>query len=312
VLLTPGAVGDGRGTNQNDRMAAAGLDAVVLGCALGASVCFAGSAALKHVSAHQVPIMPSLRPSAFGAFVMATLRHPLWLAGIVCDVAGVALQIVALHLGALALVQPLLLTSLIFALLFRGLGERVLRPAEIGWAMAVAGLLAAFILLSHTSTAGYSSSIDRTPAVIAALAGGAGVTMAVTFAMRTPLMSLRAGLLGLAAGSIYAGTAALLKTVSDVATQDLWRIAVSWSTYCLIVLGGLGLLVGQLAFQAGPLAAGLPIAATVDPLLSIVFGVAIFDEPLRLGPGHGVVLALVLVLMCLAVVRLASSAAQRR
>ncbi|MGH3436920.1 MAG: hypothetical protein ACRDRN_10690, partial [Sciscionella sp.] len=43
-------------------------------------------------------------------------------------------------------------------------------------------------------------------------------------------------------------------------------------------------LLHQLAFQAGPLSASLPAITTVDPLVSVVLAVAVFDEPLRHGP----------------------------
>jgi hypothetical protein len=45
-------------------------------------------------------------------------RQPLWLAAIVLNVTGNVLQVTALHFGALALVQPLLVCNLLFAVLF--------------------------------------------------------------------------------------------------------------------------------------------------------------------------------------------------
>jgi hypothetical protein len=49
----------------------------------------------------------------------------------------------------------------------------------------------------------------------------------------------------------------------------------SWQLYIVIALGIGGLLLNQLAFQAGPIAASLPATATIDPLLSIVVGVLV-------------------------------------
>ena len=78
-----------------------------------------------------------------------------------------------------------------------------------------------------------------------------------------------------------------------------------WQPYTLIAAGGLGLLLTQLAFQAGPLTASLPAIATVDPLLSIAIGVLVYDEHLRRGPLGGATLAGLLLLLTLAVIQLA-------
>jgi hypothetical protein len=64
-------------------------------------------------------------------------------------------------------------------------------------------------------------------------------------------------------------------------------------------------LLSQLAFQAAPLTASLPASASVDPLLSIVVGVAVYDEHIRRGPGAGAVLFALLLVLGVAVVQLA-------
>ena len=56
------------------------------------------------------------RPAGGLGLVSALARQPLWWAGSAADVAGYAAQAAALGLGSLLLVQPLLVTSLLFAL----------------------------------------------------------------------------------------------------------------------------------------------------------------------------------------------------
>src|SRR5579884_3732566 len=89
---------------------------VVICLSLASALAFAASSSLKHISAAAVPDAQDWRPGKLRAFVAATLRHRLWIAGIGCDVVAVALQIMALHLGNLTLVQPLLISGLLFAL----------------------------------------------------------------------------------------------------------------------------------------------------------------------------------------------------
>ena len=70
-------------------------------------------------------------------------------------------------------------------------------------------------------------------------------------------------------------------------SAGLPALATSWQPYLLVVAGGIGMLLAQLAFQAGPLTASLPAIATVDPLLSVAIGVWVYDERLSRGPVVG-------------------------
>ena len=98
----------------------------VVGLSLGAAFVFAASTSLKHVSAASAPDALSLQPRKVGPFLRATVSHRLWLTAVGCDVLGLALQIAALHLGALSVVQPLLISGLL-SLCCSG-GSRGTRP----------------------------------------------------------------------------------------------------------------------------------------------------------------------------------------
>jgi len=91
----------------------------VIGVSLASAFALAVSSSLKHLSAGQVPDAQDLGARSLGRFIRATLAHPLWLGGIGADVVGLSLQVLALHLGALAVVQPLLISGLLFALVLR-------------------------------------------------------------------------------------------------------------------------------------------------------------------------------------------------
>ena len=95
-------------------------DWIVIGLSLTAAFAFAFSTSLKHLSAGQVPDAQGMQPRSVARVVRATLSHRLWLAGMCCDVIGLSLQILALHLGELSMVQPLVLSCLLFALIIRG------------------------------------------------------------------------------------------------------------------------------------------------------------------------------------------------
>jgi hypothetical protein len=266
---------------------------------------------LKHRSAGEVPNAQNLRPTAVGQFVRATVVHRLWLAGIAADAVAVLLQIVALHYGALAVVQPLLISGLLFALLLRPLHHQPIGQRELGWALVVSLALVGFLALA--GTAGRSSTtagVDRLPAIIAGIVGLVLAAGCVAVAHRQRPGGTSAAMLGVAVGITYAGAAALLKAVGDVAVHGPRALLTSWQLYTVFVIGVLGLLLNQLAFQAGPLTASLPAIATVNPLASITIGVLVYDETVRHSPEASLGLALLLLVLGIAVIQLTRSGGQ--
>jgi EamA domain-containing membrane protein RarD len=276
-----------------------------------AALAFAASSSLKHASAGAAPDAQSLRPSKVAGFVRATVSHRLWLIAIVCDVAGLVLQIWALHLGALAFVQPLLISGLLFALILKKLVDHdSLSHAQLGWALVLTVALGGFLVLAQARPPVIRDhGPDRLPALIAGLVGLLFVALFVLAGRQRRGRASAAAMMGIAVGTLYAGTAALLKGVTDIGAGHPSAIFGSWQLYAVIVLGAAGLLLNQLAFQAGPLSASLPAAATVDPLLSIVIGVTIFDEHIRRGLGAGSALTMLLILMGVAVIQLSRRSA---
>jgi len=265
---------------------------------------FALSTHLKQLSSRDVPAAHTLRPGAVRSLVAATVRHRLWLAGIVCDTVGLALQVVALHLGPLSAVQAVLVVALVFALLLRQLQQRRFSSRETGWAVVVTGALAGLIILARTQ-ADLTAGIDAGPAI------GAGVVLAALTAGSAVLgrrqqAGTRVALaLGATVGAIYATTAALLKQLSNLGVHHPLSVLTSWPLYVLIPLGAGGLVLSQVAFRAGPLSASLPTMSVVDPLLSIVLGIWVFDERVHAGARAGIGLGALLVMLVVGVIWLA-------
>ncbi len=281
---------------------------LVVVISLGAAAAFALSTSLKYRSARTTPDAQDLAPRSIGRFIRATLSHPLWLGGIAADALGLGLQVIALHIGALAVVQPLLISALLFALpLNRRISGRRASGRELGWATLVALALAGFLALAGTAnTTGASNETpDHSDALTAAAIGIVLAAVCVSLARRQR-GGRSAALLGIAVGTVYASTAALIKGVTDLALRGPLVLLSSWQPYTLVVVGAAGLVLNQLAFQAGPLTASLPAIATVDPLFSVAIGVWVYDEQIRHTLPAGVGLALILLLLGAAVIRLTS------
>lgn len=254
-----------------------------------ASTCFfAVATALKHRSARGSHPAADVEAQKVRHFLVATTRDSWWLGGLAADVGGLALQLYALHIGPLALVQPLMVTGLLFSFFLNHwiAGSRI-TTAELGLALLLILALVGFIIVSGAaspSTTGPAQLADRGPATAAA-AVAAAVAVGCVFLARRLTRGPRAALIGVAVGVTYACTAALIKSCTIIVLRGLPALLTSWQLYALIVTGVAGLALNQLAFQAGPLHASLPAIATVDPLLSVALGVLVYDERLRSGAG---------------------------
>jgi hypothetical protein len=266
--------------------------------ALAAAALFGVSTALQHRSAGLVTDAQADGGEGLARFVSGTLRHPLWVTGVVADIGGFALHALALRDGPLSLVQPLLVSSAVFALVLRPLLEhRWPRRNQLVWAGALAVGLVMFLAVS-TPAGGVARPADPLPTIVVGGLIGLGV-LGFFLAGRRNTGRAAAALLGTAAGLSYAAVAGLLKQDMSTLNRGLGALVTSWPFYALIGVGALSLLVNQLAYQAGPLSSSLPALMTVGPVVSLVIGVAVFDEQFRSGPaalfGGAVCLALVLV-----------------
>ncbi len=281
---------------------------LVIGLSLGSALSSSISTTLKKAAASRVPAVFGGGLGGLGGlarFARATVANPLWLTALLADFGGVGLQVTALHFGALALVQPLLVSGLLFALLLRHLGSWSITWQEVGWAVLLTGCLIGFLGLSGAVTGSQSAHADRGAAVIATIATSVAVLLCLVVAQRQVPPAGRAALIGAAVGAIYATTAALIKSATGLlAEHGLLALLGSWQLYTALVVAAGGLFLAQVAFQAGPLTASLPAISTIDPLLSVLIGVLIYDELLRCGPNSGAVLLTLMILLVIAVIGL--------
>lgn len=276
---------------------------LVVGAALASAFLFALCSVLQHRAAGQVPIRGAFSPR----LMFDLVRHPVWLLGGVADTAGFGMQALALGFGPVAVVQPLLVTGLLFAVVIGAmLAHRRPQGSElVGAALCVAGL-AVFLFVAQPANG--VSSLSWRHAVVPGLLGiaTAGACVIVAAAVHAPA---RGVLLAAATGTLFGLSAALVKiTVAQL--PDVLALVTSWPLYALIVIGGAGYVLSQNTFQAGSLAAPLATLTVVDPLVSIAVGAAVLHESLTLAGGRPVIEALALVAMVAGVVVLAQHAAR--
>lgn len=205
--------------------------------------------------------------------------HRLWVAGITCDLGGFVAQAAALRLGQLAVVQPLLVLSVVFALpLGARLSEQRVGRREVAAAALVVGALAAFLTIASPS--GGRSDAPLSDWVIAG-ASCAVLCTSLAFLGRRGPAARRAGMLGAAAGTLFAVSAALTKSVVDELHLGVVHVIASWEPYALGAVGYISMTLNQLALNTRALAATIASSTTLDPIISVALGLALFGEHLH-------------------------------
>jgi len=267
--------------------------------ALVAAAVFAASTALLHRSAGIVA--DSTGAGELGKFVTRTSVHPVWVAGMGGQIAGFGLHALALRDGPLTLVQPLMVTEVVFALPLRQLMEgRRLRKSEMAWAAVLCAGLGGF-LAAATPSQGRRFTPATVPTVVTVAGIGFGMALCA-YLGRSARGKWPATVLGVGAGLGFAGAAGGLKQATIELSHGVGVVFTTWPIYAVAVAGAAGMLLTQLAFRAAPLRASLPAMSTVDTVVSLAIGVAVFDEPFRVSPLalSGEVAGLVLVVVALA------------
>jgi uncharacterized membrane protein len=127
---------------------------------------------------------------------------------------------------------------------------------------------------------GTSSHASHLAWVVAGFTVLALTGAAVTLGRRTRKPGRRAVYYGLATGLVYSLTAVLTKATVDRLNGSVWPILGHWQLYALLLASVLGLILNQSAFQAGHVAASLPIISVANPVFASIMGVVLFHERL--------------------------------
>ena len=204
--------------------------------------------------------------------------RPVWLFGSTAGLTAVLLQGLALLWGPVSVVEPVLVTALLFALPATALVRRRRpAPAEWGWALAVLAGLVWFLLSAHPSSAGpglLHGSVLLVTTVVLILLGGALVVVA------RQRRRYRAALLGAASGVGYGIASALGKYCLLQLQSGPQTVLADWPIWVLPVVAISSVVLTQTAFRAGPLAASLPPLTVLQPLIAVLLGVTALAETL--------------------------------
>ena len=255
--------------------------------ALVAAMCFALAAALQQRGQFTLAVAGAAVRGLAGLFRLVAV--PVWLLGTLILLVGYATQAVALDHGKLVVVQPLMVTTIVWAL---PLGywltsQQVVRRQVLGAGVVVVGL-AMFVLVGDPN-AGVDDA-STTGLVTAAAVISAVVVLVMLWLRAGTAVSVRAAVLGLCAGLLFGLSAAFAKPVIDDLHAGIAEAAGDWRTWALLGFGFAGFLIQQLSLATGQLAPAMAAVSVANPAVSVVLGILLFEERLT-RPGWHVVVA---------------------
>ena len=194
---------------------------------------------------------------------------------------GYVAQAVALHLGSLNVVQPLLVSELVILVAVLWLWYATpLRARDVAAAVLTGAGLGVFLSVA-SPTIGARVPTDG-PWLLVGLVTAGFVALCLMLGSSGPPWR-RALVRGAAASVGFALVAALTKSVSDVLVKGPGALFGSWQLYVLAGVGLFSFVVMQSAFQVGPFAASQSTLILVNPFVSIAIGRVLYGETLRGG-----------------------------
>ena len=242
--------------------------------ALISALLFALGTVLQQQAGMEVPAS-----ATSSGLLLRMARRPRWLAGVACDIVGFIAQAAALRLGQLAVVQPLLVLSVVFVLpLNARLSDQRVGRREGAAAALVVVALVGFLAIADPSGGRGEVSLSRW--VVAGIACAAVCAPLALLGRHGPAPR-RAALLGAAAGVLFAFSAALTKSVVDELHLGVVHVIASWEPYALGGVGYVSMTLNQLALNTRALAATIASSTALDPIVSVALGLALFDEHLH-------------------------------
>jgi drug/metabolite transporter (DMT)-like permease len=274
--------------------------------ALAAGACLATTGLLQQRAASARPKGEEMRLQ----LIVKLAQNRIWLAGIAMAFVSYGFQAVALALGPLALVQPLIVTELIFAIPIsvRWRGGRLRRREWLAVLSVVTGLVVG-IASAYPRGGDPLQPFSRWIYVLVAIGVIAAGAVLVGRFVRGPV---RATLFALAGATVLALQSAIFAATIALLRRDVLGTFVHWQPYALIVVSFLGLFLVENAYHAGPLAASMPVMDAALPLVGISIGVALFNEQVRTGALALTGTAIGLALLLIGIVLLDTSSLIRR
>jgi drug/metabolite transporter (DMT)-like permease len=237
----------------------------------------AGLCNALNVTAQHLGSISSAKKAKGWRFVVSLLANPLWLAGWGALAGGFVFQALALHAGQMSVVQPLLVTELVFVLALRRVWLRQSIRGVTWWA-AVLTCVALGVFLATSEPQGGTHYPDSHAWATGAWGTVGAASVLALLGMRGST-TRRTVLVASATAMMWALVATLVKTMTDTWSEfGVGGMFLHWPVYALAA-GGLGAeVLQQMTLRMGPLSVSQPLLVIINPMVSIALSVWIFEE----------------------------------
>jgi len=251
--------------------------------ALLAAAFFGLTSVIQQVRAEKQDSTLNLKPQ----LIINLFKDKIWLISIATSFIGYLFQALALGKGSLILVQPILVTGLIFALVIAAgfVKKKMLNLKE--WLSSVAVCLGVVVLLISAHPSGGVSNATTNvwllTIICCLLAIGILGALSMLFSpvYKSVLQAGAAGVSNALAAVFIKGQMGKVVTAyqrHESIMQILRVIFSSWETYALIGSYLLVLIFVQSSFQCGPISWSLPTLTVANPVASLIMGIVSFKE----------------------------------
>ena len=265
------------------------LDLVLgIAAAVGASTFYSLGIALQALDAKQAPHSEHLRP----ALALRLLRRARWLAGTGLSMLGFPLQVVALLLAPLVVVQPALAIGLLTLMFLsqRMLGEHAGRYEYISICAIVIGVVGAGLAAPPRTTAHTSQQLTIT-LVLVGLGCASLLPYLLHVVRRSPASVTMVG-----AGLAFGWSGVATKLASDDLAQGHLVPAAVWAL-STAAASGVGVLSEMSALQARPAIQVAPVVFVTQTVVPVALAPSLLGESFAATPLGGVPLAASLALL---------------
>lgn len=214
--------------------------------------------------------------------VIRLLRRRTWLIGITVAIAGFVVQASAISSGHLVEVEPILASSVLWALLISARHARR-RLGRQEWRGIAATIIGAAGFLAVAAPDELTSGREAIPWSVPLGLLAAIAVLGVLVSRR--LAPDRRGLVLACVAGVGFGTAdGLIKLISDVVDADGAAGLLShWVLWSFLVVSPLAFLAQQSAFHATHLGGALPGTTALQPPVAVILGAVMFGEQIRGG-----------------------------
>ena len=272
--------------------------------ALAAAFCSAANLLTQHAASISAP-----KREKGWRLPLYLIRQPLWLLGWAAAAGTFAFQALALHVGLMSVVQPVLVTELVFVLVLRRVWIHQ-DVAAAAWASVLVVCLSLAVFLIAAEPSGGQPSPQTKQWLSAGLVFGGAIAVLAVLGRAGPPRR-RAAVFAAAAGLSWALEATFLKAATDTLTAfGIAGMLIRWPLYALIVAGVGGTLLEQAALHVGPLSVSQPILVITNPFASIILSVWLFGERFTNSPAKITVAVVSFAVMAAGVTMLTRTAPQ--